>query len=196
MQANDLPDSLSAEEKALSDYTAEHPGKESEDGLRGQLLRCAGEIVRAEPYSTEQQRLRARAEELMGGGGDLVAARRLATRPDPGLRAAFAAQEAALETPANASVLYALIDAFVCMGAAMTGDGPLLRLERWLDTPYGPLTAQRCSLEDAESALDRDHGEARGEVEARGYLDASDPSLPMAALWLSLDAAHQYRPAE
>lgn len=166
-----------------------NPGKESEGELRGQLLWFAGEIVRAERHSSEQQRLRARAEQLMSGGGDLVAARRLATRPDPGLRAAFAARDAALETPANARVLYALIDAFLCAGAAITGDGPLLRLERWLDAPYAPLTALRCSLEDAESALDREHGEVRSELEARGYLDASDPSLPMAALWLSLDAA-------
>jgi hypothetical protein len=167
-----------------------HPGQESEDELRRQLLWFAGEIIRAEPGSSEQLQLRARAGDLLNSepAVDLLAARRLQNHSDPGLLAALAACVAAHEAPSNARVLYVLIDAFLCAGGAMTGDGALLRLERWLDAPYAPLTALRCSLEDAESALDREHGEVRGELEARGFVDASDPSLPMAALWLSLDA--------
>jgi hypothetical protein len=44
-------------------------------------------------------------------------------------------------------------------------------------------------VRDIESTLDREHGEVRDELEAREFLDASDPSLPIAALWFSLDAS-------
>jgi hypothetical protein len=169
-----------------------HPGKESEAELRRRMLWFAGEIVRAQPNSSEQRGLRERAEELTTDGSrgeaDLLAARRLTSRPDPGLRVAFAARDAALETPRNASVLYALIDAFLCSGAKMDGEGPLLRLERWLDAPYAPVIALRGTVEDAAHALDLKPGDVRGELRARGFIDASDPSLPMAALWVHLSS--------
>jgi len=169
-----------------------HPGTESEDELRKRMLWFAGEIVRAEPNSSKQQRLRDRAQELTADGppgeGDVVAARHLTSRPDPGLRAAFAARDAALETPWHASILYALIDAFLCAGAKMDGDGPLLRLERWVDAPYTGLTALRGTVEDAAATLDRDPRDVHSELDARGFIDASDPSQPMAALWVRLNS--------
>lgn len=171
---------------------ARQPGKESEAELRRRMLWFAGEIVRAQPNSSEQQHLRERAEELTSDGSrgeaDLHTARRLTSRPDPGLRVAFAARDAALETPGNASVLYALIDAFLCSGAKMDGEGSLLRLERWLDAPYAPVIALRCTVGDAAHTLDLEPGDVRGELKARGFIDASDPSQPMAALWVRLNS--------
>lgn len=118
---------------------------------------------------------------------DPAVAQRLLAVPGPGVRVVLAAHQAALDTPANAAVLYNAVDVFLNTATATRGDGNILHLQRSFDEPLAPLTAERTTIEAAASALPGDPAHTRRHLNKRGFIDASDPTHPMAALWVHLD---------
>ncbi len=144
--------------------------------------------IGVEPGSNaEADLLKARglARDLLAAH-DPGAAARLDAQSDPRIRAAQVAADAARETPEHTGVLGYLIDAFTRRGGQTDGDGEILRLEGWFARPEPPLTAERLDAADAEDVLELTSHEVRAQLDTRGYIDASDASQPMAALWIAL----------
>jgi hypothetical protein len=115
---------------------------------------------------------------IAGADPDAAAATPLEAVASAGVRARH-------QHTAAARLLVELTQAFAERDGAASGDGPLLRLERWWDEDRdngGPLISERGDL--AMLAATADPQAARADLERDGYHDASDPSQPMAALWV------------
>lgn len=120
---------------------------------------------------------------------DPEGAERLEGEEDPITLALTAARNAAHQHPPAAVHILAVARSFFLeQNGEAIGDGPILRLERWWDQAQdgGPLICERGDL--SLLAATADPQQARGDLEQHGYHDASDPSQPMAALWVRVEA--------
>ena len=103
---------------------------------------------------------------------------------DPRPLVAAAAATAIAEHPTAAFYLRELTRS--CPESVPAGE--VLRLECWWDTDPdagGRVVADVMSVEEAAD-ITPDPCEARGSLQHRGFYDASDPSQPMAALYIAL----------
>lgn len=106
-------------------------------------------------------------------------------REDPLAAVVTAAMRACCAHPSAARYLRDLTRSFAERSDRFAGDGPIVRLERWWDEDPdtgGPLVFERGGLDLL--AATADPATARADVDSDGFHDASDPSQPMASLWV------------
>lgn len=189
-QARRLEELISAAlDAVLNGGTAVIAELEQAHAIATEVLESAGEVPGGTLTGRQLERLFRLAKDILhpdpAEPGAVDLSRELVenagtARP---ARVVLAARHAAIDTPTHATVLYRLVNGFLNVGVAMRGQGNVLRVEQWFDTPAARLRAELWQLEDIRGPL----ADGEEELIQRGFIDTSDSSQPMAELWVRLD---------
>ncbi len=169
--------------------TGKEEGPSGEAMARAALLNLAA--VEMSANAADSDLLHCAAEDILSLLAliDAEATGRLEDEEDPITLVLTSARNAARRHRPAAAHIRALARSFYLeRNGEATGDGPILRLERSWEEPEaaGPLTCERGDVSMLAATADPD--QAQRDLTERGYHDASDPSQPMAALWVRLAA--------